>query len=41
MAGIVAAAYIIPKIDMRKYRRYKDMIEKYDKNMAYSEQNKN
>ena len=28
LAGIVAAAYIIPKIDMRKYRHYKDMIEK-------------
>ncbi|ADD02306.1 conserved hypothetical protein [Thermoanaerobacter italicus Ab9] len=28
LAGLVTAAYIIPKINMKKYRRYKDMIEK-------------
>ncbi|AIS52330.1 hypothetical protein TKV_c11590 [Thermoanaerobacter kivui] len=28
LAGMLATAYIIPKIDMKKYRRYKDMVEK-------------
>ncbi|ERM91704.1 hypothetical protein O163_09120 [Caldanaerobacter subterraneus subsp. yonseiensis KB-1] len=28
LAGVIAAAYVIPKMDLKKYRRYKDMFEK-------------
>lgn len=28
LAGVIAAAYVIPKMDLKKYRRYKDMLEK-------------